>query len=84
MREDELQNTGDNMKTDFITACPYCFAENPNAPHSFLAYDPGRPDVVICEKKHGEIPITDEKLKAPELRFHFSHYITPKGEIGYA
>jgi len=60
------------LNSEFITACPYCYANNPNAPHSFLSYDPNKPGMVICEKKHEVMPITDEIINAP--KFHFSHY----------
>ena len=64
-----------DLKPDFITVCPHCYAKNPNAPHSFLAHDPDKPGVVICEEVHGEMLITEEILNAP--KFYFSHYEEP-------
>lgn len=64
-----------DSRSEFITACPYCYAKNPKAPHNFLAYDPDKPGVVICEKIHGEMPITEEILDGP--KFYFSHYEEP-------
>ena len=60
--------------SESITACPRCYAENPNPPHNFLAYDPGNPRRVTC-KVHGEMPITEEILNGP--KFSFSHYEEP-------
>lgn len=57
-----------------IRACPRCYAKNPKAPGGYLAYDPAKPDVRICEKVHGEIPL-DEALKGPE--FYITHYELP-------
>ena len=65
---------GNNLKSDFITACPYCYAKDPNPPTHFLDYDPNKPGVVICDV-HGEMPITDEISNGP--RFYFSHYEEP-------
>lgn len=61
-------------KPKSLTACPFCYAKNPKGPHSFLAYDPDRPGIVICEV-HGEMPITEELLNGP--KFYFSHYEEP-------
>ena len=61
-----------------IRACPRCFAENSEGPHSFLAFDPINPDVVICEKVHGEM-LKTEGLKGPE--FYISHYELPEKPI---
>ena len=60
-----------NLKSDYITACPYCYAKNSNPPTHFLEYDPDKPGIVICDI-HGEMPITDEISNGP--KFYFSHY----------
>lgn len=60
-----------NLNSETITACPRCYAKNPNPPTHFLAYDSDRPSVVICDV-HGEMPIA---TKGPQ--FHFSHYEEP-------
>lgn len=64
-----------NSNHESITVCPYCYAKNPDRPHSFLAYDKNRPDIVVCPMC-GEIPLTDMVLKdAPKV--YFSHYEEP-------
>lgn len=63
-----------NLNSESITACPYCYAKDPNTPTHFLDYDPNKPSVVICDV-HGEMPITDELMNGPQ--FCFSHYEEP-------
>lgn len=64
---------GNKSNSNFLTVCPYCYAKNPNPPHSFLAYDPDRPGMVICEKEHGAMPVTDEIINGP--KFYVNHTV---------
>ena len=64
-----------NSKPEIIIACPRCYAKNPKGPHNFLAYDPNKPGIVICEEVHGEMPINEEILNGP--KFYFSHCELP-------
>jgi hypothetical protein len=61
------------MKSDFITACPYCYAKNPNGQPNFLEYDPEKPGIVICQAC-GEMK-AEEVLEGP--KFYFTHYEEP-------